>query len=416
MAARAYRYRLYPNTSQRELLARTFGCVRQVWNHNVEVFNSYDRDTNSRPVPLTSTQLRNHPDHEYMLEVSAAALQQKENDFKEFRKQFFMKGRKKKLGRPKFHGKYGHQAYRLPSGKFAVGHDSIRLERIGHVDAVIHRHVPAGSKLVSVTVSRDTCGDYFASVLVEEDIKPRFERTGKTVGIDVGLKTFATLSTGESIENPRWLRENQAQLRQAQKHLCRKRKGSVRREKCKLVVARLNRKVARQRRWFHHNLSLHLVRAFDTISVESLNIAGMLKNRYLARSISDAGWCQFLSMLRYKAEWNQREHVPVSMWFPSSRECACGVRNHKLKLSHRQWTCAACGAVHHRDQHAAVKIDVEGLRLLALVKAAAAQSQAGASAPAEARGVERAQRTQRRCKPETTSRRLPVKRVKGDRE
>lgn len=399
MTQRAYKYRLYPDQSQRKALARTFGCVRAVWNHNTEVFRSYDAESNPRPVPLTSTQLRNDPERAYMLEVSAAALQQKENDFKEFRKQFFKKDRRRGLGMPQYHNKHGRQSYRLPAQKFDVLENSIRLERIGHVEAAIHRPVPAGSKLVSVTVSRDTCGDYFASVLVDEAIQPRFVPTARTVGVDVGLTHFATLSTGEEIENPRWLRKNQARLRQAQKHLSRKRKGSVRREKCKLAVAKLHRKVARQRQWFHHNLSLRLVREFDVISVESLNISGMVKNRHLARSISDAGWYQFLSMLKYKAEWNQRENVAVSMWFPSSRECACGVKNTKLKLSQRQWTCAACGAVHKRDQHSATKIDVEGLRLLAEARLQRAQ------------GVDCAERTQRRCKSESARKpRLPLKR------
>lgn len=327
MTQRAYKYRLYPNDNQRALLARTFGCVRKIWNHNVEVFRSYNSEIKSRPVPRTSTEIRNDPDLAYMLEVSAAALQQKENDFKEFKKQFFNKARKRKIGLPQFHGKNDRQSYRLPAQKFAVLPDRIRLEKIGFVEAVIHQQIPTGSRLVSVTVSRDTCGDYYASVLVDESIVPRFAPTGRTVGVDVGLASFATLSTGEQIENPRWLRKNQARLRTAQKHLSRKRKGSVRREKCRKIVAKLYRKVSRQRSWFHHNLSLRLVREFDVISTETLNIQGMLRNRHLAKSISDAGWHSFMRMLEYKAQWNQRELVRVSMWFPSTVECSCGVRN-----------------------------------------------------------------------------------------
>ena len=168
---RAYKYRLYPNLSQETLLRKTFGCVRVVWNHNVEVFNRYDRNLETQDKPSTSTELRRG--REWMQEVSAAALQQKEADFIAFKKQFFSKTRKKGLGRPKFKGRDGAQSFRLPNQKFTLGDGVIRLEKIGKVKVVIDRRPPLGCKIMSVTVSRNPSGQYFASVLVETEVEKK---------------------------------------------------------------------------------------------------------------------------------------------------------------------------------------------------------------------------------------------------
>jgi putative transposase len=359
---RAYRYRIYPNKEQEVLLSKTLGCVRVLWDRSVVTFNSWDMDNNPTPKYQTSTEMR--LELEWMQEVSAAALQQKEIDFKTFRKNFFSKSRKSKIQRCTFKNKFDKQSFRLPNQKFDLKESTIRLEKIGHIKIVIDCRPPSECKYMSVTVTKDKVGNYFASVLVEENITPRFEPTGKAVGIDLGLKHFVTLSTGEKIENPRWFRESQAGLRKAQQHLSRKKKGSSRYQKCKLKVARIHLKTSNQRRWFHHQVSLDLVRRFDFIGMEDLNVAGMKRNRSLAKSVSDAGWGQFASFLRYKSDWNRKAIQEIDMFFPSSKLCGdCGSLNHELKLEDREWVCESCGCVHDRDGNASRNIEVEALRI-----------------------------------------------------
>ena len=362
MKSKSYRYRIYPSKEQEVLLSKTFGCVRVVWNRGVAVFNSWDKETNPSPIYQTSTEMRH--ELEWMREVSAAAVQQKEIDFKVFKRNFFSKTRKTKIKGCKFKSKYDKQSFRLPNQKFELEESTIRLEKIGSIPVVIDRRPPVGCKYMSVTVTRDKTHKYFVSVLVEEDIQPKFEPTGKTVGIDLGLKHFITLSNGEKIKNPRWFRESQARLRKAQKNMSRKKQGSSRYKKCKLKVARIHSKVASQRRHFHHQVSLDLVRGFDFIGVENLNVAGMKKNSKLAKSISDASWSQFVSFVKYKADWNCKIVQEIGTFYPSSKLCRdCGAINHELKLNDREWVCVSCGVLHDRDVNASGNIEDEALRI-----------------------------------------------------
>ena len=162
----------------------------------------------------------------------------------------------------------------------------------------------------------------------------------------------------------RWFRESQAKLRKAQKNLSRKKKGSTRYNKCKLKVARVHSKTTNQRKWFHHQVSSDLVKSFDFIGMENLNVAGMKKNHRLAKSISDAGWSQFVSFLRYKSDWNHKIIQEIDRFFPSSKLCGdCGSVNHELKLDDREWVCTSCGCLHDRDLNASMNIEVEALRV-----------------------------------------------------
>jgi len=362
MSNRAYKYRIYPTKEQEVLLNKTFGCVRVLWNRSVATFNSYDKDTNPSPKYQTSTQMRRELD--WMQEVSAAAVQQKEKDFKTFRINYFNKSRKAKVGRCSFKHKNYNQSFRLPNQKFDLGKNTIRLEKIGRVKIIIDRRPLKDCKFMSATVSKDKVGKYFVSVLVQEEIKPKCVSSGKSVGIDLGLKHFLTLSTGDKVENPRWFRESQAKLKKAQQNLNHKKKGSTRYNKCKLKVARIHSKIANQRKWFHHQVSIDLVRRFDFIGMENLNVAGMKKNRSLAKSVSDAGWSQFTSFIRYKADWNRKVVQYIDRFFPSSKLCGdCGAINNNLKLGDREWVCTSCGCVHDRDGNASKNIEAEALRI-----------------------------------------------------
>jgi len=356
----AYRYRLYPNKAQQTLLNKTMGSVRYFWNQQVATFKTYDKETNPKPEFKTSTELRN--EIEWMQEVSAAAIQQKERDFKEYRKQLFSKSRKKKIGFPSFKKKNNRQSFRLPNQKFKIIGNKIQLEKIGKVKIVVDRKLPDG-KLMSVTVSKNPSGQYFASILIETEINYK-PKTNKEVGIDLGIKTFSTQSDGVEIDNPKFLRKNQAKLRRMQQHLSRKQKGSNRRNRCRLKIAKLHQKVTNQRDWFLHNYSTSLISSYDRIYIEDLNVSGMVKNHCLAGAISDVGWSKFTSMLVYKAEWYGKDVVKVGRFYASSKTCECGVKNDNLKLSDREWVCEACGLINQRDLLAANNILKEGRRSL----------------------------------------------------
>lgn len=356
----AYKYRLYPNKTQQTLLNKTMGCVRFFWNQQVATFKTYNKETNPKPEFKTSTELRN--EIEWMKEVSAAAIQQKEIDFKEYRKQLFSKSRKKKIGFPNFKKKSNRQSYRLPNQKFKIIENKIQLEKIGKVKMVVDRELPHG-KLMSVTISKNPSGQYFASILIEIEINHK-QKTNKEIGIDLGIKTFSTQSDGIEISNPKFLNKNQVKLRRLQQHLSRKVKGSNRRNKCRLKIAKLHQKITNQRDWFLHNYSTQLINNYDKIYIEDLNVSGMVKNHCLAGAISDVSWSKFTSMLIYKADWYGKDVVKINRFYASSKTCECGVKNNDLTLSDREWICKSCGLINQRDLLAANNILKEGRRSL----------------------------------------------------
>jgi len=359
---KAYKYRIYPTEDQEILLNKTFGCCRVVWNACTESFNS--------PVdakiefPKSYTEIKKKFD--WMSEVSAAALQSVFNNFFEFKKQFFSKTRKKKVGKPKFKSKVGRQSYSLTSIRFNLGNNFIRLEKIGRVKVVIAGHrPPEDCDYRSVTVSKDVTGKFFVSVLVKELKLKSLPVTDSVVGIDVGIKTFAVLSDGTEIINPKFFSESQTELRKAQKSLSRKKKGSTRRKKARLKVALIHEKVRNQRSHFHHEISRMIVNTYSVIGLEDLTISGMVKNRKLSKAISDVGWSQFVSFLSYKAEWYGRTIQKIGKFFPSSKLCSCcGVIKRNLTLGDRSWICD-CGVEISRDLNAAINIRNEAVRLLA---------------------------------------------------
>lgn len=359
---KAFKYRIYPNRSQEVLLSKTFGCIRVIWNANVESFNSYDKENNPKPKLITKSDLI--ADKPWLNEVSAASIQQKIRDFKETVSQFFSKTRKKKINRPSFKKKSGNQSYRLPNQKFSIKENKIRLEKIGWVKMSVDRFIPDNSKMLSCTVSKNCCNQYFVSILIDTIIRHK-PKTGKSVGVDLGLKSFAILSDNTVIDNIKFFREKQSEIAKIQRYLSRRRKGSNRYRKNKLKIARLHNRIANRRQYFLHNVTTFLVDNYDVICIEDLNVSGMLSNHKLAKAISDTSFSMFRSMLEYKCDWYGKELVVIDRFFPSSKTCSkCGWKKEDLTLSDRVFKCENCGIEIDRDLNAAINIQRVGVDIL----------------------------------------------------
>lgn len=359
---KAFKYRIYPNKSQEVLLSKTFGCVRVIWNANVEYFNSYDKDHNPKSKIITKSDLI--IDKPWLNEVSAASIQQKIRDFQETVSQFFSKTRKKRINRPSFKKKSGNQSYRLPNQKFSIKENKIRLEKIGWIKMSVDRIIPDNSKILSCTVSKNCCNQYFVSISVDTAICNKL-KTGKYVGVDLGLKSFAVLSDNTVINNMKFFREKQSEITKIQKHLSRKKKGSNRYKKNKFRIARLCNKIANKRNNFLHNVTTSLVNNYDVICIEDLNVSGMLSNHKLAKAISDTSFSMFRSMLEYKCNWYGKELVVIDRFYPSSKTCSkCGWKKEDLTLSDRVFKCENCGIEIDRDLNAAINIQRVGVDIL----------------------------------------------------
>ena len=263
--------------------------------------------------------------------------------------------------------------------RFKKRNDSVRWNQVAapqsniislgrlRVPAIFHRHLPKDARIIAVTVKRQA-RNWYASILYETKQAQKnigSARNGKhsSVGIDLGLTTFATLSNGEQIENPRPLKKHLKRLRRQQRHFARSQKGSNRRKRWLQNVARLHAKVANTRKYHAQQAAFRLVRDFQTICIEDLNVAGMVQNKHLARSISDAGLSIFTSQLEQLCKKYNRQLLVVNRFYPSSKTCSnCGAVNRELSLNDREWTCQSCCTRHNRDANAATNIEREGLK------------------------------------------------------
>ena len=354
---RRYRYRLYPTEDQKTLIAQHLGCCRFVYNWALARKNQAYHDEG---ISLSKYDLINQlptlkAELPWLKEVNAQSLQQSIiHLFRAFTN--FFEGRAEE---PTFKEKHAlEQAFTVPQSytvDFKRG--TVKLPKIGLIKVKYHRTFTGTMK--SATVIRTSTGRYFLSIVVEDGRTPppADPVPDQTVGIDLGLAHYAVLSTGERVENPRNLRNAQQRLAVLQRRLARKQKGSKNRNKARLKVARCHQKIADQRRDFQHQLSSRLVRENQALAVESLNVDGMVKNHSLARSISDAGWGTFLSMLAYKCQEAGKTLLQIGVFEPSSKTCSvCGYRKADLTLKDREWTCPDCGTTHDRDPNAAINV------------------------------------------------------------
>lgn len=358
---KAYQYRFYPTPEQAQLLARTFGCTRFVYNWALAMRrDAYQKEGKRLSYGDTSaalTALKRQPETAWLNEVSSVPLQQALRHLQTAFGNFFAKRAKY----PTFKKKRGRQSAEFTRSAFTWIGQNLTLAKMKEPLNIVWSR-PLGGVPSTVTVSRDPAGRYFVSILVAEEIQP-LPPVEQTVGVDMGLTHAVILSTGEKIDNPRFLARHEKRLAKAQRNLARKQKGSRNREKARRKVARIHAQIADCRCDFTHKLTTHLIRENQVICVESLAVKNMVRNRSLAKAISDVGWGEIVRQLRYKAEWYGRTVVEIDRWFPSSKVCsACGCVVDDLPLSVREWDCPGCGTHHDRDHNAAVNIEREGLR------------------------------------------------------
>ena len=363
---RAYRYRFYPTREQEYQLARTFGCVRYVYNRALadrsRAWTQEQRRVTYVDTAKALTAWKRDADTEWLGEVSNVPLQQSlrhlQGAFDKFWRKQTRYPKFKKKGRSKDSATFMNNAFSYRDGRIKLAKQSEPL------DIRFSRPLPEGAVPSQVTVSRDSAGRYHISILVEDTITEH-SPTDVTVGVDAGITSLYAFSTGEKVSNPRHEKCDRARLVKAQRALSKKRKGSANRAKARLKVARVHARIADRRRDHLHKLSTRVVRENQVIAIEDLSVRNMVRNHSLARAISDASWSEFRSMLEYKADWYGRTVVAVDRFYPSSKTCsACGRIVEKLPLNIREWACL-CGARHDRDVNAARNILAAGLAVQA---------------------------------------------------
>ena len=363
-----YRYRLEPSKTQQQALARTFGCVRVVWNDALALSQRLHEQGEKYPgatalQKLVITDGKQTAERQWLADAFSHTLIQSVRDldlaYRNWWKSLSGKRKGPKLRAPRFKKRTAAQSARFTRQGFRVlDNGKLRLSKVGDIKVRWSRDLPSDPS--SCTIIKDAAGRYFASFVVEID-RPQLEPNGNTVGIDLGLTTFATLSTGKKIDAPKPLRAALKRLRKLQRNLSRKQKGSNRRNAARLKVARLHARIADTRKDFLDKLSTQLIRENQTVVLEDLRVSGMIRNRRLARSIADAGWRQFRTLLESKALMYGRTVNVISTWEPTSQRCsACGELGGKKPLNIRAWTCLHCGAEHDRDINAANNIAAAG--------------------------------------------------------
>ncbi len=362
---RAYCYRFYPTDEQQRMLARTFGCVRWVYNWALErKSRAYQEegkrlsyDDLSACLPL----LKQQAETTWLTEVSSVPLQQSLRHLDRAFVNFF-EGRAKY---PRFKSKKrGSQTATYTSAAFTWKDGTLSLAKMDTpLDIRWSRPLRQGAMPLTVTVRRDSAGRYFVSLLVEEKIKP-LPPSPEQIGVDLGLTSMVITSKGDKVGNPRFFAKDEKKLAKAQKRHARKQKSSKNREKAHRKVARIHARIADRRRDYQHKLSTRLIRENQVICVESLAVKNMMQNHSLAKAIADVGWGEFVRQLEYKAQWYGRRLIKIDRWFPSSKTCSrCGSVLEGLGLEAREWRCPACGTHHDRDVNAAKAVLTEGLRL-----------------------------------------------------
>ena len=370
---KAYKFRIYPTEEQEHFFAKSFGCVRKVYNlmldDRIRAYEEAKKDSSKKMrFPTPAKYKKEFP---FLKEVDSLALANAQLNLDKAYKNFF---RDKSVGFPRFKSKKNPvQSYTTnnQNGTVAlVDNKFIKVPKLKSLIRVKLHRQPKGV-IRSATISRHSSGKYYISLLYKEEIT-ELPKTNSAVGIDLGITDFAILSNGQKVDNKGFTKKMEQKLKREQRKLSRrallaKQKGinlfeAKNYQKQKKKVARLYEKMVNQRTDFLNKLSTDIIKNHDIICIEDLNVKGMLKNRKLSKAISDVSWSSFVIKLEYKANWYGREIVKIDRWFPSSQICSdCGHKDGKKPLNIREWTCNNCGETHDRDINASINILNQGL-------------------------------------------------------
>ena len=358
-----YQFRFYPTDQQQQLLAQLFGCVRVVWNDALAICKQSEKlPSNNDLQKLVITQAKKTNERSWLSDVSNIPLQQSLADLGVAYKNFFdsLKGKRKgkKVGTPKFKKKTSKQSARFRIGGFSIKGDEVYLAKIGNIKPIWSRQLPSAPS--SVTVIKDCANRYFLSFVVE--IEPiQSEAKNQSIGIDLGINTFAVMSDGEKAISPDYSKKDR-KIRKLQRKLARQQKGSKRREVTRLKIAKQHNQITDIRKDFLHKLSTKVVSENQAIVLEDLNVSAMVRNRKLARVISLQGWREFRVFCEGKSEKLNRDFMVISRWEPTSQTCSCcGYRWGKIDLSVRSVLCLNCNTQHDRDENASQNIKMVGM-------------------------------------------------------
>jgi len=367
---KCYKFRLYPTTEQVGLIQKTFGCCRFVFNHylaeRIDKYKNEQKSISRFEQDKDLTRLKTK--FEWLKEVDATALQAAVQNLDVAYKNFFRRVKQgEKPGFPHFKRKHdNNKTYKSKSvgNNIQISDGKIKLPKLGFVTCRTSRLTEG--RILSATISQKPSGKYFVSVCCTEVKAEQYEPTNAKVGLDMGLHEFVMTSGGEAFDNHKYLIKSQKKFAKLGRQLSRKTKGSRNRNKARIKVARLHEKIANQRNDTLHKLSTEIVRRYDIICVEDLQVKNMVSNRKLAKAINDASWSEFTRQLSYKCDWQNKLLVKVDKFYPSSQICSeCGHKNAEVKnLSIREWKCPQCGANHNRDENAAKNILNEGMRIV----------------------------------------------------